>query len=251
MTMSEFKRRIKPYNVSFNYGFDHLGPLPTQHTKCQCCGETWSIDNICDYITKSDTCLSSNLKHTIPEAEYKRVAHALSFRFIVNDAQPTQLAETLNRITGSSWSVHYEDDNPENKISHYNFLKYYHKACYANFLSKKVATEFIEALRSAGIGIYGMIRTKNKYGSEAYNGPWFIFDTSIGHLRLGWRKSVIEISYAAIDNQYISKTERTAGPGYEHICDSSQLTEALIKFKAHLNARGVASNSIPDMVFNS
>lgn len=64
-------------------------------------------------------------------------------------------------------------------------------------MAKEVAEE-----RSKLLGLFsGRIFVKeipNGYGSHAYyaNRPWFVVTTDIGHFKIGWRKSVIQIDWS-------------------------------------------------------
>jgi len=70
----------------------------------------------------------------------------------------------------------------------------YHVECNKYSLYDKVKTEF-EYIASNIFSNYTIHAIKNEYGSEEYNGPWFIISTSEGDIKIGWRKRVIEINW--------------------------------------------------------
>lgn len=75
--------------------------------------------------------------------------------------------------------------------------KLYHKDCNKFNLYEKSKNEF-NYIVSSIFEDYSLRAVKNEYGSESYNGYWFIVCTSDGDVKLGWRKRVIEITW--LDN---------------------------------------------------
>jgi len=70
----------------------------------------------------------------------------------------------------------------------------YHVECNKYGLYEKVKKEF-EYIASSVFSNYTIHAVRNEYGSEEYNGPWFIISTSEGDIKIGWRKRVIEINW--------------------------------------------------------
>ena len=125
-------------------------------------------------------------------------------------------------------------DKTSNNFDYYIVQDLVHRHCHSKAMTESVRERFTQAVKSAGLESYGCVRVKNEYGSEGYRGPWFLFDTSIGDIKLGWRKSVINIDYTGIDGSYTADTKLTFGPGYEHVNDYVGLSNALERFANHL-----------------
>lgn len=119
----------------------------------------------------------------------------------------------------------------------------YHQACYQQALHKTKCLEFEKVFRAAGINLFGQIRTKNEYGSESWNGPWFIFDTEYGPIKVGWRKRVIAVDYRFINRDYLVNSDETRGPGYEHVEGYDKLESALRKFVNYLKQQSIKSDT--------
>lgn len=70
----------------------------------------------------------------------------------------------------------------------------YHIECNKFSLYEKVKKEF-EYIASRAFNNYQIYAIKNEYGSDDYNGCWFIIKTSEGDIKIGWRKRVIQIKW--------------------------------------------------------
>jgi hypothetical protein len=73
----------------------------------------------------------------------------------------------------------------------------YHVDCNRFSLYEEVKKEF-HYIASRVYKSYDLNAVKNGYGSEEYNGSWFIINTSDGDIKIGWRKRVIQIEW--LDN---------------------------------------------------
>ena len=137
----------------------------------------------------------------------------------------------------------------EGRITRYIYTKFYHKECYQESLRIQTEMQLNVAFRAANIAVFGMVQTENLYGSQNYRGSWFVVDTELGHFKIGWRKSVIEIRYDMIDPTYVAQTEETAPPGLEHVRTYEKLSEALKAFAQHLKDKGLLGKPrLPNLV---
>lgn len=250
LTKDEFKLFLRQYNAGFSYGICNETLIPDIDTKCTCCGETWSMENLHDYTSIRKHIEAKELTQFLTKEEYFRCATIIGVTFRLDEENwlvNTDVSSILNQVTGKKWQVCYDDEVTKNKIVSYAIDTYYHHACYADYLFKETKQTFTKAIEEAGIKVNGVVRTKNLYGSLQYRSYWFIVDTDIGHLLVGWRKRVIEINYSMIDPKYVSQTEETVGPGYEHVYGYEKLTEALVAFKQHLEHTDSKSVEVPDL----
>lgn len=70
----------------------------------------------------------------------------------------------------------------------------YHLDCNKFSLYEKSKKEFDYIATNVFID-YSLHAVKNEYGSEEYNGCWFIINTCNGDIKIGWRKRVISIEW--------------------------------------------------------
>ena len=76
---------------------------------------------------------------------------------------------------------------------------YRHEYCHSVALMRKGFQEFIDILAIAGIATCPLIPIKNEYwGDEKTVPPWFLIRTVRGDIKIGWRKSVINIDWSDI-----------------------------------------------------
>lgn len=74
----------------------------------------------------------------------------------------------------------------------------------------KTLESFVATLTLAGLKPTHKWQLVNQYGSVEYRGSWWLFKTTIGLIRLGWRHRVIEIDYSQIPvNESILDEEDT------------------------------------------
>jgi hypothetical protein len=73
-----------------------------------------------------------------------------------------------------------------------NLLKDFHDKLY-----EEIKSEF-NYIASKVFDDFNLRAVKNEYGSESYNGCWFIIKTDNGDIKIGWRKRVIQIEW--LDN---------------------------------------------------
>lgn len=70
----------------------------------------------------------------------------------------------------------------------------YHSNCNKFSLYEITKKEF-DYIASSVFHNYNLYAVKNEYGSEEYNGCWFIISTNDGDIKIGWRKRVIQIEW--------------------------------------------------------
>lgn len=74
---------------------------------------------------------------------------------------------------------------------------YYHPVCLAAITAAQAEQEFRLLFRLAGYEWCQLEAVPNEYGSDDYNGPWFMARTPVGKIKIGWRKRVINIDWSA------------------------------------------------------
>jgi len=140
------------------------------------------------------------------------------------------LSKKLNASVHVATKEHQEFS--KETFDYFTYRTFKHGACHIHKLTIDTRDSFCNAVEDAGLEIYGYLPIENKYGSAEYNGPWYLISTQLGkgNLKLGWRKSVINIDYSEIDPNYRSGSQHTNGPGYEHVYSCEELTAALKLF---------------------
>lgn len=76
----------------------------------------------------------------------------------------------------------------------------FHKICHYEAVAAAAQKEFTVLFDQAGFspGLIYMKRIPNEYGSSSWKGPWFEVETSYGPIVVGWRSSVMCISWRAL-----------------------------------------------------
>lgn len=83
----------------------------------------------------------------------------------------------------------------------------YHIDCNKFRLYEKSKKEF-DYIASGVFESYEIHAVKNEYGSEDYNGYWFILTTAEGDIKIGWRKRVIQIEWLQNYKQFKFNDEK-------------------------------------------
>lgn len=80
-----------------------------------------------------------------------------------------------------------------------------HRTCHKMRLLKAELEFFQKEFKEAGFNPGNLVfkPIPNDYGSESYNGPWFIVDTEIGTLKVGWRKRVCVIDWSRTGKSFL------------------------------------------------
>lgn len=220
LTKKQFEGLV-PANVDWGWGFGGAnGALPRPGVPCAHCGEVWTVKN-----THTSWGIDSDKLFNAHESDFvgRRLSEVIEeikssssaiyqFSGLRNDkhidlslADPDKSWSTRNR---AGW-VAFRGDTPlddtrpifdrdtyfieDGDTLLFNVHELYHAQCFRETLASRTRDCFLEALVKAGLRVFGAIRVPNEYGSETYRGPWFIFDTDRGYIRLGWRKRVINV----------------------------------------------------------
>ena len=108
-----------------------------------------------------------------------------------------------------------------------------HLECHIEDLDAKHRYKFNEALNQAGFKVYGLTRTENNYGSLEYRGHWFIADTNLGNITIGYRKRVIDVKFDK-PIEIIDGKDTTTYKGGFHAYDQNELISRLTLLKTTL-----------------
>ena len=82
----------------------------------------------------------------------------------------------------------------------------YHRDCDKYRILETHQEEFVNIMRDAEFPFSMMAATRNEYCRCPKCGPWFLFQTPLGVLKMGWRKRVINIDWSKAKNTF-QKTE--------------------------------------------
>lgn len=94
-----------------------------------------------------------------------------------------------------------------------------HRGCMRHHVADLVRAKMTGIVTSAGLDLNGLRSVPNGYGSEDYNGPWFVFPAArVGLVTIGWRKRVIQISWqrGPDGSTLFADWAGTVGPDYVH-----------------------------------
>lgn len=248
ISMTEFKKLTTKLNVDHWQVTVNLdrNKIPFVTTQCPCCKKAWSIHTLRDSVTETDVFLAEEIQSHIPSDIRMEIAVELTALTQLTDAKMRAndvITRTLRRRTKANWTIITKDDKVHMYVRH----DVYHRVCYQQVLHKTKCQEFEKVFRAVGINLFGQIRVKNEYGSESYNGPWFIFDTEYGPIKVGWRKRVIAVDYRAINRDYLVNSDETRGPGYEHVEGYEKLEASLRNFINYLKQNDLVQNP-PNLV---
>jgi len=100
--------------------------------------------------------------------------------------------------------------------------------------------EIKEILDRSEIPYTEMVMIPNEYPpnpDSTYYGPWFMIETFVGRIKIGWRKRVIHIDWSetglsASGADVVDKLETTHGSSYVHAWGADKAVEALRKLWA-------------------
>lgn len=96
--------------------------------------------------------------------------------------------DTICPHCGQKWTIENIDDHIRQEDASY------HIECNKFRLYEKSKKEF-DYIASTVFEKYEIHAVKNEYGSESYNGYWFIISSPEGDIKIGWRKRVIQIEW--------------------------------------------------------
>ncbi|MDR0860863.1 MAG: hypothetical protein LBO09_08065 [Candidatus Peribacteria bacterium] len=186
--------------------------LPSYKVVCPECGKGWDLTNITDYLPLNDAfegfyaeefmgkplkevwCAFaektdamyrppvdhrvSNPNHidTTPHPEYKELAINAG-GYIPDDTGKT----SPNYLIQKGDAVHFW------------ITRFYHKDCYQNMNNQEMEDAFRKTFEKAGYQDIRISRIANEYCSCSYCANWFLVNTTLGTIKVGWRKRVINI----------------------------------------------------------
>jgi len=96
---------------------------------------------------------------------------------------------------GDEWTL--ENCHDVTPYRHENNIKR-HKYCAYVALVHKAFIEYTDMLVRAGMAKCPLIPIQNEYWNEPQSEPWFLIRTPRGDIKIGWRKSVINIDWKDI-----------------------------------------------------
>jgi len=114
----------------------------------------------------------------------------------------------------------------------------YHISCNKFSMYEKSKKEF-DYIATSVFNDYSLHAVSNEYGSESYNGYWFIINTNDGDIKIGWRKRVVQIEWLEnykkfkFDGKHETVTKNFDDKSrYIHANTMEQVVEYLRKAKA-------------------
>jgi hypothetical protein len=248
MTREEFGAFL-PKDTQWSYGMSGK-ELPLATVPCACCGILWTMDNTHDVHVEHTTeviPLPMHVGETLSEVRdiFSKRTDACYFMqpdilirnddWINNEIDPkyeTKLNEkgwSSASTTRKEWPLidMHEYVIAEGDEAFFNVRRYYHLECFQRDLNSKVRKAFNSAIVKTGIEVYGSVSIPNEYGSELYRGTWFLFDTTRGMIKVGWRKRVITLNYFGSWGDYFKEGAVHDCAIAEHFNSYGELTQWL------------------------
>ena len=240
--------------------FGYRSELPPHDKVCPHCGRGWTLYNCHDAVEKRETeivCLKEFVGRTLAEvrAEFDKRFNDRSMRMrrdllIRNDKYidltPDPKYDTIVANRGG-WKC--EDDGfcfetyviQEGDDAHFDTKRYYHGKCNQQVLLVAAIESFTDMFKKAGHKDVHIFKIKNEYCHEPSCSscwPWFLVNSHIGTIKIGWRKRVINIdtSSETISKQLVlrdlfSDQDVTKGADYIHAHGDEKAIEYLVKIR--------------------
>lgn len=201
--------------------FNHDPCLPLPGLQCAHCKRTWGILDCYDaYDTHSDETLPMDefVGKTLGEVKliFEKRTDAL-YRNYNNHIRSDRFIDLSLKYPGSTKD--WEKDMVKNKngwksgehdgvTDDYVFQEgdscgfdvwhFYHRRCLEQHRLEQVTTAFTEVFTNAGYTTMVFHPIPNEYHRCEYDAPWFMVDTEIGTIKIGWRKRVINIEWSRV-----------------------------------------------------
>ena len=242
--------------------------IPDVNIKCPHCGKGWNIDNISDSVFRNSDYVKVPIKTKDYDFTGQRITYFWNFyeksksifynpligenavtneKYIDNtlmkDTYPSLMknANGFNKIDIDDKYILQENDNVA-----FNTRECYHVECNKKDLNEKNITLFKNIFNYANINYSVIYNIKNEYCSNpkcSECSDWFLFKTEIGIIKIGWRKSVINIDWSKIgkiDGKVLFKRSDSTHDTYnkhawselEAINDLIELKEAFFAIKS-------------------
>lgn len=227
--------------------------IPPTYVRCAGCGKYYSVHDCHDVVPLVEQevflSLSGFIGRQLWEVRYHLNSRHDAYYFIHPSIQVRN-----DRFIDPRLDPYYESNSPLNRRgwlgdedgigdwyviqlgdeTSYNKTQYFHAVCFEKWVTEKTRKEFEEVFRAADVEIMSMEAVPNEYGSYEYRGPWFRVLTSVGQLRIGWRKRVIEIcleggSPGEDCREMIQGEETTITEKYVHAWDHEKAAEYIGK----------------------
>lgn len=196
--------------------------LPTHDIPCMHCGQHWAVHN-------SQDCYRVDIKNFEYPADETLIGKTLAevreliTRTVREDNTTAELimrqhcvlrndkfidltdgphGQPVNRLglvsaTKSGYSNQHVDWNTyvvkKGDVLIFDQYQYIHSQCMVERATEKERMNFTKALKDAGIEVHGSLQVPNGYDGRAQPAKWFIFDTSKGFYRIGWRRRVMSV----------------------------------------------------------
>lgn len=258
-------QNLLPAGVNWGFGFGYNSSPPPANIFCPECKKTWSMENAGDYIREDDSVgvdATSFIGKSMKEARdfFKNDGSARYFmrksiclrndRFIDLTPHP-EYAGMLMNDKGYAGSDGSHKRFPQVDFDSYVIQPgdelvfdktwYRHTRCHLDHISAESRTKFEASITAAGFKVIGAIRQPNEYGSLLYRGPWWLFDTDMGVVKVGWRKRVIQLDFSKVDSSYIVTDDSvTKSAGMVHADNHDQLTSYLMEVRANAKPGAMA-----------
>jgi hypothetical protein len=232
MTFGEFKRLVDKHYGKMRIEYKPISYIPGHHTVCLHCKEKWALSDLETFVTST---------RTLPVIDVVRLLgnkySELMKRIIKgNDDSHVEIVKALNDLTGNFWIINKDNEKEPKLITSFTCCEHYHNKCNKERVDKisiETSKEFLKCFKEAEIAVYGLVRTKNIYGSENTKGPWFIFDTELGHMKLGWIINTPHVDAFALHKDFIDPEDKVfnLGKGFENGYDDVVKFLRIIKSK--------------------
>lgn len=223
-------------------------PFPPEYAACTSCGEKWTISNAHDFMHQEESeevpieAFVGQLFSSVTEIPslVGVTKHFVDHEIIYNEHHPE--GEKLHKArNGNQWRYVTKDYvvQPGDRAS-VRQMSFSHVACNQKAAELRTRAEFEEAFRLAGYPKVNLITKPNQYCPCTHCTPWYSAQVpGSPAFTLGWRKSVINVSWAETGRSLTELFDGeavTRGSDHIHAHGYAKLTQYLSKLLPALGA---------------
>jgi hypothetical protein len=191
--------------------------FPMEGAVCPACGDKWDISNFhTSYVTRE--CVPSKLQ----------VGSIVSGELELTSDGKLMVVKHIHPEDGHSCRKPGEVVRKGDLVQADGYA-FWHPECLRKEVTDKEEVKMREILSKVGFDEVAITRTKNGYWNYPDQPMWFVVETRWATLTVGWRKRVIELSYAgdkspvplfSLTNDDVTKSEDTLHAwGYDKLAE--------------------------------
>ena len=212
----------RPYSISITRSMG--ASLPGRNTVCPYCGKGWDLNNIDDCVRLRSEWVNFSIKEMglygdiLYDFKGQPISKFWDFIQMRTDAIYRSVPDNGSSVNNPKWI----DNNPDPKYPtckineggfykdkidknyilqdgdcvNFTVSKCFHKDCNKKNLREKETEKFKECFENAGFKKIKLLPIPNEYCQCDICTDWFNVVTKLGVIKIGWRKSVINIDWS-------------------------------------------------------